>query len=279
MQNVGNVIAALRRQKNTTQEELAQSVGVSAQAVSKWENGGMPDVDLLPKIADFFDVPVDALFGRGQKNHCDARQFFQSLFDGKTDAQKIQTMFGLCWEMEKAVFGSVGLHAGGTLEDTRKSIGEDNQVYSSVLFDSGFTRMGLGNRLSYFLLVPEAYDKNKAFFDGIDYPDFFRDFSDKNVFDAMLLLSRREGRKSFTWRLLAQELDVDGETVAKIIRVLQKYKLVRTTQLDTGDETAQEICSFEPSPSFVALLVFAREMIVCPCNFAYFMGNRNLPYL
>ena len=279
MQNVGNVIAVLRRQKNATQEELAQSVGVSAQAVSKWENGGMPDVELLPKIADFFDVPVDALFGRGQKNHCDARQFFQLLFDGKTDAQKIQTMFGLCWEMEKAVFGSVGFHAGGTLEDTRKSIGEDNQVYSSVLFDSGFTRMGLGNRLSYFLLVPEAYDKNKAFFDGIDYPDFFRDFSDKNVFDAMLLLSRREGRKSFTWRLLAQELGVDGETAAKIIRVLQKYKLVRTTQLDTGDGTAQEICSFEPSPSFVALLVFAREMIVCPGNFAYFMGNRNLPYL
>ena len=46
----------LRKQSGITQEQLADKLGVTAQAVSKWENGSYPDGDLLPKIADIFDV-------------------------------------------------------------------------------------------------------------------------------------------------------------------------------------------------------------------------------
>lgn len=64
MNNIGLNILALRRKKGITQEELARYVGVSAQAVSKWENGGVPDTELLPKIADFFEISIDKLFDR-----------------------------------------------------------------------------------------------------------------------------------------------------------------------------------------------------------------------
>ena len=60
--NIGNNIAVLRKKKGITQEELANELGVSAQAVSKWENSSScPDVSLLTKIADYFGVSVDAL--------------------------------------------------------------------------------------------------------------------------------------------------------------------------------------------------------------------------
>lgn len=45
---------SMRKERGIKQEELANYVGVSAQAVSKWENGGVPDTELLPRIADFF---------------------------------------------------------------------------------------------------------------------------------------------------------------------------------------------------------------------------------
>ena len=61
---IGKQIALLRKERGIKQEELANYVGVSTQAVSKWENGGVPDTELLPKIADFFSVSVDSLFGR-----------------------------------------------------------------------------------------------------------------------------------------------------------------------------------------------------------------------
>lgn len=48
----------LRKQSGITQEQLADKLGVTAQAVSKWENGSYPDGDLLPKIADIFDVSI-----------------------------------------------------------------------------------------------------------------------------------------------------------------------------------------------------------------------------
>ena len=48
LKNIGNVISELRKNKGVKQEELANAVGVSTQAVSKWENGGTPDTELLP---------------------------------------------------------------------------------------------------------------------------------------------------------------------------------------------------------------------------------------
>lgn len=60
---LGEKIKSLRKQKNISQEVLAQVLGVSFQAVSKWETGAtMPDVSLIPAIASFFEVSTDELF-------------------------------------------------------------------------------------------------------------------------------------------------------------------------------------------------------------------------
>lgn len=60
---IGENIAALRKEKGWTQEQLAEKLSVSAQAVSKWEGGkSCPDISLLPAIAKLFGVTVDALF-------------------------------------------------------------------------------------------------------------------------------------------------------------------------------------------------------------------------
>ena len=54
----------MRRDRNLTQEELAGYLGISFQAVSKWErNEGYPDISLLPVIANFFGITVDTLIG------------------------------------------------------------------------------------------------------------------------------------------------------------------------------------------------------------------------
>lgn len=57
-------IAYLRREKGITQEELASVLGVSNQAVSKWESAQCcPDITLLPELAKYFNVSVDKLLG------------------------------------------------------------------------------------------------------------------------------------------------------------------------------------------------------------------------
>ncbi len=57
-------IADLRKRKKVTQQELADSIGVSFQAISKWETGvNMPDITILPLLADYFKVSTDQLLG------------------------------------------------------------------------------------------------------------------------------------------------------------------------------------------------------------------------
>ncbi|MCM1333771.1 MAG: helix-turn-helix domain-containing protein [Bacteroides sp.] len=61
--NIGSNIKYLRQKNNLTQEALAERLGVSYQAVSKWETGvNTPDISLLPPIAECFGVSIDALF-------------------------------------------------------------------------------------------------------------------------------------------------------------------------------------------------------------------------
>ena len=56
-------ILRCRREKGLTQEELAAALGVSPQSISNWEHGGYPDIELLPAIANFFEITVDELIG------------------------------------------------------------------------------------------------------------------------------------------------------------------------------------------------------------------------
>lgn len=65
MKTIGETITALRKKRGLTQEALASTIGIAPQTVSKWENNiSLPDITLLPVIADIFDVSIDTLFGR-----------------------------------------------------------------------------------------------------------------------------------------------------------------------------------------------------------------------
>ncbi len=60
---IGNRIKELRKEKHMTQEQLADAVGISFQAVSKWENNiALPDITLVPLLANVFEVTIDELF-------------------------------------------------------------------------------------------------------------------------------------------------------------------------------------------------------------------------
>lgn len=62
--NLGEKIRELRKQDSRTQEALAIALGVTSQAVSRWEaNGGYPDIEIIPAIANYFHITIDELFG------------------------------------------------------------------------------------------------------------------------------------------------------------------------------------------------------------------------
>ena len=65
---MGEIIYKYRTEKKLTQKQLAEMIGVTNKAVSKWERGeGFPDVTLLPTLAKALDISIDALFNVSQE--------------------------------------------------------------------------------------------------------------------------------------------------------------------------------------------------------------------
>lgn len=274
--SVGKHIAAFRKDRGATQEELAKFTGVTAQAVSKWENGGVPDTELLPKIADYFGVSIDKLFGRNISDYSDLETAMAKRLIESNSKEQYNTAFELCWAMERAICGSYPDRAG--LDEVRFDLGKNGQIYSTTQKDEGYTLMGLGERLPYFLLVPEAQDKNAALLKGIDYVTLFRDLADPVVFNTLVMLNKREQDKAFTPNLLIKRLGIDFDKAAEVIRTLAKYGMIQSTTIEM-DDTKQEVYSFQPSPAFPAMLIFARELIEKPNSHCFYYGGRVKPYL
>ena len=75
--SIGKNIRKLRKERNLTQEELAELLNITSQAVSKWENEtGMPDISQIIPLASIFGVSIDTLFGKTNLNE----QIIQSHF-------------------------------------------------------------------------------------------------------------------------------------------------------------------------------------------------------
>ena len=98
---IGKNIKDLRKRDNRTQEDLAKALGVTCQAISRWEsNGGYPDMELVPAIANYFHVTIDELFG----------------YHGDREAQ-IQAIVNKANEAIHALGGFLG-EGNGDLTDT-----------------------------------------------------------------------------------------------------------------------------------------------------------------
>ena len=87
MNLIGNNIKIIRKQIGLTQEELALHIGVTPQAVSRWENGtGMPDISMVVPLAKTLNVSTDYLFGL-EKNEIDDNVYVEL----KRHIEKIET--------------------------------------------------------------------------------------------------------------------------------------------------------------------------------------------
>ncbi len=81
-ETMGQIIKRLRKERNLTQEELAEQLNITAPAVSKWENdAGMPDISQVVPLCNLFGVPTDVLFGvYGTDHDEDVKQRLAEIF-------------------------------------------------------------------------------------------------------------------------------------------------------------------------------------------------------
>ncbi|MBQ3489186.1 MAG: helix-turn-helix domain-containing protein, partial [Clostridia bacterium] len=140
--NLGQKIRELRHRAECTQEALADALGVTSQAVSRWESGGgYPDMEMIPSIANFFGISIDELFGYDN----DRSQKINIL------AKKINSM--------NFQNNGVDINIDECIEFARKALIEfpGNETImlclASVLYNAGYVRYG-----EYHLSDKDGYD-------------------------------------------------------------------------------------------------------------------------
>ena len=96
--NLSQNLKKLRHDKDMTQEDLAKVLGISFQSISKWERGdGYPDIELLPVIANYFEISIDTLLGNdiiSKENKIETyRREYECFFHGYSGDKSLQKAY------------------------------------------------------------------------------------------------------------------------------------------------------------------------------------------
>lgn len=165
---IGGQIMKFRKAAGLTQEELGRSVGVSTQAVSRWECGGAPDVTLLPAIADRLGVTIDALFGREGSETVDIFHLVRKWTHTIPKEQALDQINRLIWAAVSQVpFGFRNVDTLPYLESCKnmsEQRGEQSVSCSKLETDDGVLFGVFANDFSYSTLCPRPEEGYAAYF-------------------------------------------------------------------------------------------------------------------
>lgn len=227
MNSIGERIAYFRKSKGMTQETLAKTFGISTQAVSKWETGTtMPDILLLPVIADLFDTSVDSLFGIKQKDKTvtvsreNIHEEMHKLFFYKM--QELWVSFNENYDDD------IEENANKAREYIKEHKGTQTLVVSNAE----------GNGVYADRDIAISFNKDKSeiaeLFDNDEAWSVLKRFADgetRSVFKFIL----NNSEKAFTSSLVSAKTGVEIKTVERALDNLLRMNLIKRDDVDTGD--------------------------------------------
>ena len=152
-QTLGKRIAQYRKNMKLTQDQLAEQLGITAQAVSKWENDlSCPDITMLPRLAAIFGVTTDQLLGvEPQQEAVEAEVVDGSKGDLHVDIGSKNDKWEFRWDAGRkssVLFALLVLLVGGLLVTAR--IFQWNVSFWQILWPSAILMLGIHTLLGKF---------------------------------------------------------------------------------------------------------------------------------
>lgn len=227
--NLGVKIRQLRHRDGRTQEMLADALGITSQAVSRWESGGSyPDMEMIPSIANYFGITIDELFGYENNRE-----------------QKIQVILERADREIRAIGGFLGKGNGDLsecvelLRNATEEFPEEPRILlklGDALYFLGWQKMGIISRSN------EASD---YFAEDTDYNSQNMYWKEAlQIFEKLLnmnLTNRQQGNTVFTLIRLYQHFGKyeKARSLADNQTPLFLSREVLLTQATTGEENEQ----------------------------------------
>ena len=249
-------IKRLRLEKNFTQEQLATKLGVSAQAVSKWETSETyPDGARLVPLANELEVSLDELFGNNSVTMADISSKIVKFIHNTEAKERFNVARDIGWQIERGLF------------NCRMEIGKKynpneikNQKNSSyILDDNGFTIVSNGKE-PFFAVFPQPEDGYGHFLnDKEDLQKIFAALSHTDTMNALIYLYHKAENYVFESAVLQRDCEIANDQINAVIDDLLTLKLIWKQELTINGEKRVLYYS-RPSHKLLAVLLMTREI-------------------
>ena len=249
-------IKRLRLDKNLTQEQLATKLGVSAQAVSKWETSETyPDGALLVPLANELEVSLDELFGNDSVSMADISGRIVKLIHNTEAKERFNVARDIGWQIERGLFNC-------RMEIEKKYDPNEikNQKNASyILDDNGFTIVSNGKE-PFFSVFPQPAEGYGHFLnDKDDLQKIFAALSRTDTITALIYLYNRTENYVFESSVLAKDCNFPSDKIESVLADLLLLKVMWKQNLTINGEERTLYYS-RPSHKLLALFIMAREL-------------------
>ena len=249
-------IKRLRLEKNLTQEQLATKLGVSAQAVSKWETSETyPDGALLVPLANELEVSLDELFGNETVTMADISGRIVKLIHNTEAKERFNVARDIGWQIERGLFNC---HMEiGKRYDPNEIKNQKNASY--ILDDNGFTIVSNGKE-PFFSVFPQPAEGYGHFLnDKDDLQKIFAALSHTDTMNALIYLYQKNENYVFESAVLQRDCEIANDQINAVIDDLLTLKLIWKQELTINGE-GRVLYYSRPSHKLLAVLLMTREI-------------------
>ena len=241
-------IAALRKERGLTQEQLGKMAGVSSQAVGKWEKGGAPDVELLPVLSRQLGVTMDALFGLEGGEQVDVEDAVGRWLRGFPNKERMGQFCRLVWASVKYFLpDGLSLPEIGYLETCQPDLGDDDRLMLSQCWGGDGILLDIhAEDLSFVTLWPKP-EKGYAqwFAPKSEYRRLFALLARPGCLELLEYLHSR--KLSYLSPIVAaKHLKMPRETAEELLDALAERSILRSVNLEVEDGEVKAYRVAEP---------------------------------
>ena len=284
----------LRKEAGMTQEQLAGRLGVSAQAVSKWENGSYPEGDLLPRLADQFDVSIDQLYGRGEDKASMEQQIVSEL--SKIWEEPISTdekLKQMAERTRKIIWACniAGWETNRHYYDVPIIKDSSNRYASAIFNDHEYRYMSLNVGKEFYINLKEPENEEGygcLFKDTKDVREFFKRISDKDYVEIICYLYSLARMEFATTESISKATGIAIDKTQKVLDYLVTdvtkepgNKAFESIVLVGGDEKGEKAYSSNENYAglFLALFEIADYFVYGVTGYSLQIDNRKKPWI
>ena len=268
--NIGNKIKELRVKNKVTQEELAKVLQVSTQAVSKWENGGSPDLELVPSIATYFNVTTDYLFDMKNSDIVNIDKKVAKYIQSFDLENRMNVVYDLAFKMSIAT-------RGDEIEDQEEfdELIKNDDMFSTIIGEEGIAITSLAKANKIFICLPkdDKSDYSKMLLSRDSQRKFCEYLSDELFYNTLVFLHSRNG-VNFTEQLLIDNLNITYDEARSVLEKMEEFKIVSCADVPIND-TTMKLYAVLQNPQIVGLIAMLDMVVNKPNTYCYYCGGPN----